>query len=70
MEQKTIAITGMSCGHCVAGVKRALSEIEGLEVKDVKVGSATVGYDPTEITPERIAQAIEAEGYGTDLRGR
>ena len=25
MEQKTIAIIGMSCGHCVAGIKRALN---------------------------------------------
>ena len=69
MEQKTIAITGMSCGHCVAGVKRALSGIEGVDVKEVTVGSATVGYDPNTVTADRITQAIEAEGYRAEIRG-
>ena len=70
MEQTTIAITGMTCGHCVAGVKRALGELDGVEVQDVKVGSATVTYDPQVVTPERITQAIADEGYGAELSGR
>jgi len=70
MEQATIAITGMSCGHCVAGVKRALEQLDGVEVRDVKVGSATVAYDPAAVTPGRIAQAIEDEGFGAEVPGR
>ncbi|HEY0151344.1 MAG TPA: copper ion binding protein [Longimicrobium sp.] len=70
MEQATIAITGMSCGHCVAGVKRALGQLEGVEIQDVKVGSATVEYDPKAVSAERIAQAIRDEGYGVELPGR
>ena len=70
MEQATIAITGMSCGHCVAGVKRALAGVDGVEVQEVKVGSATVAYDPRAVAPERIAQAIEDEGYGAEIPGR
>lgn len=69
MERKTIAITGMSCGHCVAGVKRALGELQGVEVQEVKVGSATVEYDAGSVSPERIVQAIEAEGYGARVEG-
>ena len=70
MEQTTIAIAGMSCGHCVAGVKRALEGIDGVEVQEVKVGSATVTYNPQAVSPERIAHAIQEEGYGAEVPGR
>ncbi|MBW3572379.1 MAG: cation transporter, partial [Gemmatimonadetes bacterium] len=63
MEQTTIAIEGMSCEHCVASVKDALGRLDGVQVRDVKVGAATVAYDPGRVTPQRIAQAVEAEGY-------
>ena len=70
MEQATIGIQGMSCGHCVASVKRALGELEGVEVREVKVGSATVAYDPSTVSPERITQAIQDEGYTAEAAGR
>lgn len=63
MEQTTIAIQGMSCGHCVASVKGALGRMDGVQVQEVKMGSATVEYDPRAVTPERIARAVEDEGY-------
>ena len=69
MERTTIGIQGMSCGHCVASVKRALGQLEGVEVLEVTVGSATVSYDPTAVTPERITRAIEDEGYTTEGGG-
>ena len=68
MERTTIAIQGMSCGHCVAAVKGALGQL-GVEVQEVKVGSATVAYDPQAVTPERIAQAVSAEGYAAHVAG-
>jgi copper chaperone CopZ len=63
MEQTRIAIKGMSCGHCVAGVRRALEGLDGVEVREVTVGSATVAYDPAAVTPAEITGAVEAEGY-------
>lgn len=63
MEQTTIAIQGMSCGHCVAAVKGALTRLDGVQVQDVKVGSATVAYDPGKVTAEQIAGAVAQEGY-------
>jgi copper chaperone len=69
MEQTTIAIQGMSCGHCVAAVKSALGQLEGVEVQEVKVGSATVAYDPQAVTPDRITQAIADEGYVAQVAG-
>jgi copper chaperone len=70
MESTTIGISGMSCGHCVAAVKGALGRLDGVEVREVKVGSATVEYDPRAVSPERIARAIEDEGFGVRDAGR
>jgi len=69
MKETTIAVEGMSCGHCVAAVKGALQGMNGVEVREVKVGSATVDYDPQAVTPEQIAAAIESEGYAARLPG-
>jgi copper chaperone len=63
MERKTIGIGGMSCGHCVARVTKALREVSGVEVEQVRVGSATVRFDPETTPEERITQAIEEQGY-------
>jgi copper chaperone CopZ len=69
MEQTTIAIQGMSCGHCVAAVAGALRQMEGVEVREVKIGEAQVAYDPAAVTPERIAQAVADEGYAAQVAG-
>jgi copper chaperone CopZ len=45
MEQTTIQIDGMSCGHCVSRVQKALSRLEGVHVDQVEIGSARVTYD-------------------------
>lgn len=70
MERATIEIGGMSCGHCVGAVSRALQGLEGVRVEEVKIGSATVEYDPGAITPEGIEQAIREEGYEARAAGR
>ena len=43
-------ITGMTCGHCVAGVTRALKGVPGVTVDQVVIGTASVAYDPTATT--------------------
>lgn len=63
MERLTLNIDGMSCGHCVRSVDNALKELAGVTVEQVKVGQATVSYDPAAASTARIAQAIEDEGY-------
>ncbi len=45
----TLSIDGMSCGHCVAQVTKALSGVPGVEVKSVAVGSAQIAAtDPAD----------------------
>ncbi|HEY0035910.1 MAG TPA: cation transporter [Longimicrobium sp.] len=63
MEKLTLEIDGMSCGHCVGAVRRALEGIDGVQVESVRVGEASVQYDPRAVTTDVIAAAIADEGY-------
>lgn len=63
MEQLTMNISGMTCGHCVGQVTKALKSLDGVEVEQVKVGLATVAYDPSRTSPDKLAQAVEDAGY-------
>ncbi|MBA3344698.1 MAG: heavy-metal-associated domain-containing protein [Gemmatimonadales bacterium] len=63
MENLTMNISGMTCGHCVSAVAQALKQLEGVQVEQVQVGTATVAYDPSRASPDQIAQAVESAGY-------
>ena len=63
MERVTLKIDGMTCGHCVTQVAKALNEVNGVKVEQVQVGTATVSFDPDSTSEERISQAIEDQGY-------
>ncbi len=63
MTTKDIRIEGMNCNHCVMAVKKELSKIPGLQVKDVRIGSASVEYDEKTVRPEKIKEAVEEAGY-------
>ena len=63
MERITMTIDGMSCGHCVMSVRKALQAIDGVQIEEVKVGAARVAFDPGATSTQRLTQAIEAEGY-------
>jgi copper chaperone len=63
MEPLTLNISGMSCGHCVGRVSSALKNVAGVEVENVKVGSADVSYDPRVTSPAQIASAVQNAGY-------
>jgi copper chaperone len=63
MNKLTMQITGMTCGHCVAGVTSALKGVPGVTVDQVVIGTASVEYDPTATTPADLTKAVEEEGY-------
>ncbi len=62
-QQTTLKIGGMSCGHCVMHVTKALKAVPGVEVGDVQVGSATVAYDPGKVPFAALADAIRKAGF-------
>jgi copper chaperone CopZ len=63
MEDLTLHIEGMSCGHCLNAVNQALAALAGVEIDSVKIGRADVRYDPSTIHPNAIAAAITDVGY-------
>ena len=63
MKRTTLTIEGMSCGHCVLAVTKALEGLEGVKVENVSVGAASVEYDPSLASPDDIAGAIADAGY-------
>jgi copper chaperone len=70
MDRMTMKIDGMSCGHCVSSVEKALKSLDGVGVEKVSIGEATVAYDPRTTSAERITQAVEDEGYAVVSTGR
>lgn len=69
MEDLTLQIDGMSCGHCVTRVQKALSQLDGVEVRNVEVGSAEMSYDPFRVSPDRILETVDAAGYEPHVAG-
>ncbi|AXF55541.1 copper chaperone CopZ [Salicibibacter kimchii] len=65
MEQATLNVKGMSCGHCVSAVEGNVGEMKG--VSDVNVdldyGTVEVSYDKSNVTHEDIVDTIEDQGY-------
>ncbi|HLA62914.1 MAG TPA: cation transporter [Rhodothermales bacterium] len=63
MTTETLKIDGMTCGHCVAAVRNALAEVEGVDVEDVQIGEARVRYDEEKTSRDALVAAVEEEGY-------
>lgn len=63
MKETQLTIDGMTCSHCVMSVKKELSKVEGLQVEDVKIGTAQVRIDESKVTRERLTAAVSDAGY-------
>ena len=63
MTKLAMKITGMSCGHCVQAVRRALESVPGVSVNEVTIGAADVTFDESTTSAEQVTQAVEDEGY-------
>jgi len=69
MEQITLQVQGMSCGHCVNSIEGSVGELTG--VSSVKVhlgeGKIDVAFDSNKTSLEDIKNIIEEQGY--DIAG-
>ena len=63
MTSLTLKIDGMSCGHCVMSVQKALRALDGVQVEQVQVGSAQLRFDPATRNVDDILNAIRDAGY-------
>ena len=67
MTTVSMQISGMTCGHCVSAVRKALEAVPGVTVEQLAIGSATVAYDEAATNADAIAQAVDDEGYPVTL---
>lgn len=63
MRSLTLHIEGMSCGHCLNAVNRALTELPGVELESVRLGRAELRYDERALAPARIEAAVADAGF-------
>lgn len=69
VESVVIPVKGMSCMACVAKTKQTLRAVPGVAEVEVKLspGSATVKYDPSRVTPDKLVGVIKELGYEAEL---
>ncbi|MDQ1146244.1 MAG: copper chaperone CopZ [Bacillus sp. (in: firmicutes)] len=65
MEQVTLNVSGMSCGHCVKAVEGSVGGLQGVKKVDVKLdkGQVDVEFDPSVVTLSTIKETIDDQGY-------
>lgn len=63
MQHLTLHIEGMSCGHCLNAVNRALAGLPGVEIESVTIGRAELRYDEGTLDPARLEAAVTDAGY-------
>jgi copper chaperone CopZ len=68
MRQATLHIEGMSCGHCLNAVNRALGSLPGVRIEQLRIGRADVSYDENVTDPSRLEAAVAEAGYRATTR--
>ena len=63
MRQATLYIEGMSCGHCLNAVNRALSSVPGVRIDAVRIGRADVSDDEATTAASDLENAVVKAGY-------
>ncbi|MBN2691503.1 MAG: heavy-metal-associated domain-containing protein [Burkholderiaceae bacterium] len=67
MNTVQLQITGMTCGHCVAAVTKALKAVPGTQDAQVDLASGRATVQGSS-TPEALAKAVADEGYEVTLK--
>ena len=64
MSEKTVAIKGMTCGHCEGRVNTEIMAIPGVigVVASAEKANAIINSD-SEISKDAIERAVQAAGY-------
>jgi len=64
-DELKIKVEGMTCGHCVMHVQKALEGLKGVKKASVSLPNkeAVVIYDAAVVKKEDMLKAIEGAGY-------
>ncbi|KQL37036.1 MULTISPECIES: copper chaperone CopZ [Bacillaceae] len=65
VNQVTLQVQGMSCGHCVNSVEGSVGKLDGVEQVKVHLesGKVDVSFNDEKVTVEKIKETIDDQGY-------
>jgi copper chaperone CopZ len=67
MAEFKLHIDGMHCGSCVRRVTQALTATDGVEVKEVNIGSARLSSNEEPAPVDAAIAALAKAGYSAHL---
>ncbi len=65
LNQVTLQVQGMSCGHCVKAVETNVGNLDGVEQVKVYLesGKVDVSYEENKVSLDKIKETIDEQGY-------
>ena len=65
VEEVTLIAPDISCDHCIATIREALSRLAGVQFLggNFQTKQVTIRYDPSVVELTDIEKAMEEEGY-------
>jgi Cu+-exporting ATPase len=67
-EHLDLPIEGMTCASCAARIERRLNRLEGVTASvNYATEKAAVDFDPVQVTPSVLVEAVEQAGYAARL---
>lgn len=65
MNQVTLNVPDISCGHCKSSIEGAVAPMDGVASAEVAIDARTVAvtYDESAVDLDAIITAIEDQGY-------
>ena len=66
----TIKVEGMTCASCEGAIRKVVRDLSGVHSVEVSFDSATatVEYDPVQVTANSVAEAITRLGYPSTVQ--
>lgn len=68
MQNVTLNVQGMSCGHCVKAIEGSVGQLEGVNEVKVKLDAAQVevSFNETQVSIDTIKETIDDQGYDVE----
>ncbi|HQU16275.1 MAG: hypothetical protein B7Z66_00175 [Chromatiales bacterium 21-64-14] len=67
MSETTLKVSGMTCGHCVSAVTKALKGVPGVESADVSLEKKQAVVKGS-ADAQALVRAVTGEGYGAEVQ--
>ena len=68
-KETSFQVTGMTCAACSSRIEKVLKKMDGVESANVNLAmeTATVTYNPQELSEKDLQDKIEKIGYGVAM---